>query len=173
MLPFAPNTDLLPDQREAELIKSLTKADMVEFYNTYIDPASPRRARISVHLHAQRASMLNDKVIGVLRGADLTNVPLEQHQSFDLAEKHIRRKTSSGDKNVTFTIKGPKEVGLPQAGPEEDSNKTTGDIAQCSDAINNACEIKNIPDFRASLMTSAGAHPVKDMAAYWDPNLTL
>ena len=173
MLPFAPSTDLFPDQREAELVKSLTKTDMVDFYNTYISPASPRRARISVHLHAQGAGELDTKVISVLQGAGLTDVPPEQRQSLDLAEKYIQEKTSLGEDKVGSIIKALKEVGLTQAAPEEDSNETPGDIANGSDAIDKACEIKDIRKFKAGLMTSSGAHPVKDMSEYWDPDSKL
>lgn len=34
------------------MIRNLTKADVVEFYNTFIDFSSPKRSKISVHMHA-------------------------------------------------------------------------------------------------------------------------
>lgn len=38
---------------DVENIEPLTKADMIEFYNAYVLPSSPTRAKTSVHLIAQ------------------------------------------------------------------------------------------------------------------------
>ncbi|KAK1519789.1 insulin-degrading enzyme [Colletotrichum abscissum] len=43
-------------QDNAAHIKSLTKAEMVEFFQQYIKPGSSTRAKLSVHLHAQASS---------------------------------------------------------------------------------------------------------------------
>lgn len=39
--------------QDAVNIKLLTKADMIGFFKHYIDPSSPARAKIAVHLNAQ------------------------------------------------------------------------------------------------------------------------
>ncbi|KAI0480517.1 ubiquitin carboxyl-terminal hydrolase-like protein [Xylariaceae sp. FL0804] len=43
-------------QRDADQVKQLTKADMVDFYSTFIHPASPSRAKLVVQLIAQGTS---------------------------------------------------------------------------------------------------------------------
>ncbi|KAF6785196.1 zinc protease [Colletotrichum sojae] len=43
-------------QQDAAHIKTLTKADMVEFFQRYIKPGSATRAKLSVHLHAQASA---------------------------------------------------------------------------------------------------------------------
>ncbi|KAI0010148.1 LuxS/MPP-like metallohydrolase [Xylariaceae sp. FL0662B] len=43
-------------QRDAVRVKELTKTEMVEFYNTYVNPTSPTRAKIVVQLIAQGTS---------------------------------------------------------------------------------------------------------------------
>ncbi|KAK4107000.1 hypothetical protein N656DRAFT_764192, partial [Canariomyces notabilis] len=40
-------------QRDAAAIKPLTKADMIEYFNHYIHPCPPSRAKIAVYLEAQ------------------------------------------------------------------------------------------------------------------------
>ena len=45
--------DFLQRDRDVEYIKSLTKEKMIEFYNHYIHPTSPTRAKLSVHMIAQ------------------------------------------------------------------------------------------------------------------------
>lgn len=42
--------------RDVEHIEPITKQDMVDFFNTHIDPASKTRAKISTHLLAQAKS---------------------------------------------------------------------------------------------------------------------
>ncbi|KAK7425349.1 metalloprotease [Neonectria magnoliae] len=40
-------------QLDAAHIKQLTKQEIVEFFNLHFNPVSPKRARLSIHLHAQ------------------------------------------------------------------------------------------------------------------------
>lgn len=42
--------------RDVENIEPITKQDMIDFFNTHIDPASKTRAKISTHLLAQAKS---------------------------------------------------------------------------------------------------------------------
>ncbi|KAG0637204.1 Metalloenzyme, LuxS/M16 peptidase-like protein [Tuber brumale] len=37
---------------EVDIIRNITKAEMLDFYNKFIDPASPTRSKASVHMHA-------------------------------------------------------------------------------------------------------------------------
>ena len=71
---------------EAEHIRALSKADMMEFFNHYIHPTSPQRAKLSVHLMARTSpksvagnmsqSEQKEKVLSVL-GKYLTAMGLE------------------------------------------------------------------------------------------------
>ena len=45
--------DFLQKEIEVEHLKPLTKAEMMEFFKQYIDPTSPGRAKLSVHMVAQ------------------------------------------------------------------------------------------------------------------------
>ena len=59
--------DFLQRDHDAEDIKSLTKSDMVEFFGQYINPSSPTRAKLSVHMIAQSSPKT---VIGSMTPAD-------------------------------------------------------------------------------------------------------
>lgn len=146
---------------------------MIEFYKTYISPSSTRRARISVHLHAQGAGELDTKVIKILQNAGLTDVPAEQRQSLDLLEKYVKEEVKLQEPKIASVLSELKEAGLTQAAPEEDSNETPGDIAKGSNAVSAASEIKDLRRFKSGLMASSGARPVKDISEYWDPDSKL
>ena len=45
--------DFCQHETDAAQVRALTKPDLIEFYHQYIDPQSPTRAKISVHMNAQ------------------------------------------------------------------------------------------------------------------------
>lgn len=45
--------DFLQKEQDVEHIKPLSKSDMLDFFKQYIDPTSPTRAKLSVHMTAQ------------------------------------------------------------------------------------------------------------------------
>lgn len=55
-IPLNKFTDLVIVYRDVEHIEPITKQDMIDFFNTHIDPASKTRAKISTHLLAQATS---------------------------------------------------------------------------------------------------------------------
>jgi insulysin len=58
-------TFLLLAQSDAAAVKKLSKADMIEFYTTYIAPSSPVRAKLAVYLVAQgKSAEVNDTTNG-------------------------------------------------------------------------------------------------------------
>lgn len=65
-------------------IAKLSKADIVEFYNHYIHPDSPTRAKISVHMHAQSSSGEKPTMLALLErfltstGATIDQPKLQQ-----------------------------------------------------------------------------------------------
>ncbi|KAG8817090.1 Insulinase (Peptidase M16) [Serendipita sp. 401] len=46
-------------EKNARRIEKLTLEDMVEFYNTYVDPESTSRAKLSMHIHSQSKPSTN------------------------------------------------------------------------------------------------------------------
>jgi insulysin len=101
-------------QEDAAAVKSLTKSEMVEFYTTYIIPASPQRAKLAVHLVAQGVS----------------------------------KKT-------------------------EEAATTDGEAEQVPGNGSEPCVIENVRDYKAGLVASAGARPIKELNEFedFDPKL--
>lgn len=50
--------DFTQHEKDAESLETLTKQEMIDFYRQYIDPQSPSRAKLSVHLKAQASASL-------------------------------------------------------------------------------------------------------------------
>lgn len=93
-------------QEDAAQVGTLTKPEMIEFYSTYIAPASPARAKLVVDLVAQSSNPKSEE------GA-----------------------TTNGEEAVP-------------------SNGTVPVV------------IKDVRDFKAGLVASAGARPVKDLSEF-------
>lgn len=96
-------------QEDAAAVKSLTKAEMVEFYTTYIIPTSSQRAKLAVHLVAQGVSKKTEE-------ATVTDGETEK---------------------------------IPGNGTEPHL-------------------IENVRDFKAGLVASAGARPIKELSEFED-----
>uniref|UniRef100_A0A0B7KQI2 Peptidase M16 N-terminal domain-containing protein n=1 Tax=Bionectria ochroleuca TaxID=29856 RepID=A0A0B7KQI2_BIOOC len=156
-------------QNDAAHVKALTKAQILEFYKTYISPSSPNRARISVHLHARGASELDTKIIALLQQAGLEDVPEEQRQCIDILEKYLTKDLGRPADQVSLIVSEARECGLKRAV----SGTETGDIANGSTAVRSAVEITDVRAFKSGLLASSGARPVKDFSEFEDKDSKL
>lgn len=110
--------------RDVTEIRKLTKADIKEFYAHYINPESPTRAHLSIHLQAQASSTppelsleeqksqaigLIGQVLGNL-GVDVQETPLKKH--FEAVEP-------SDQASILAAIKGYIGDSLPAPKVEE------------------------------------------------------
>lgn len=147
----------------------MTLADMVGFFKKYFDPRSTERARIAIHLHARGALELDDKVVKLLEKLDLGEVPADSRQSLDLLEQHLKEdKKTAGDK-ISSVITQAKEFGLKQ----EAQNSDTSTGVEGNSAISNAVEITDVRQYKASLLASSGARPIKEVSEYEDIDAKL
>uniref|UniRef100_A0A0B7KQ84 Uncharacterized protein n=1 Tax=Bionectria ochroleuca TaxID=29856 RepID=A0A0B7KQ84_BIOOC len=156
-------------QNDAAHVKALTKAQILEFYKTYISPSSPTRARISVHLHARGASELDTRIIALLQQAGLEDVPEEQRQCIDLLEKYLTKDLGLPPDQVSSIVSEARECGLKRAV----SGTGAGDIANGSTAVSSAVEITDVRAFKSGLLASSEARPVKDFSEYEDRDSNL
>jgi len=158
-------------QLDAAFVKPISKADLIEFYNTYFSPSSQSRARISVHLHARNTPALDKEIIELLQKANLEDVPAKQRQSLDFLEKYLKETVQLEDSKVAAIIADAEKAGLKPVTSEDDAK--AGDIASGSDAVNKATVIEDIRAFKSGLMASAGAQPVKDLSEFEDTDAKL
>lgn len=55
------NTNIYTVHHDAAHIKQVTKADMIAFYKEFIDPTSPSRSKLAIHLVAQATAPVEKK----------------------------------------------------------------------------------------------------------------
>lgn len=142
---------------------------MQELYNTYFNPASDRRARISVHLHARGAVELDTKIVDLLQKLDLNEVPVDKRQSLDQLEGYLKDEQKLSADKTTTLISEAKELGLKQAAPDAEPPATTNGVS----AVESAVEITDVRLYKASLQASVGARPVKDLSEYEETDAKL
>lgn len=142
---------------------------MIEFYMQFISPSSCSRARISVHLHARGAGELDTKIIEILLQVELEDVPAEKRQSIDLLEKHLEDEVKLSKDKVESIMSLAKKSGLKRTV----SDTQAGDVASTSSAVSLATEITDIRRFKAGLLVSLGAHPVKDFSEFEETDAKL
>ncbi|KAG6008577.1 hypothetical protein E4U21_004217 [Claviceps maximensis] len=149
-------------QQDAVHVKDLTKTEMVEFFNTYFSPSSSTRARISVHLKARGAGELDAKIVNLLKESGLNDVPQEKRQSVDLLREYVESEKLIASEQLEDVIEAVKKMGLSQATTNEATNGTTNGLS----AVDTAQEITDVRHFKASLMASSGARPVKPISEF-------
>lgn len=157
-------------QSDAAHVKRITKDEMVAFYKKYLDPSSKERARLSVHLHAQGASELDKKMIALLQGLDLSDVPQEKRQSVDLLESYLRTEKKLPEQTVAKVMDQAKDVGLKRALQESENVDTT---LLNADAVQSAVEITDANQFKAGLRAVSGGRPLYPLSDFEDSETKL
>lgn len=153
---------------------------MVAFFNHYINPASPARAKLSVWMNAQATSDVSTKQITELvKALDLDSTETESQAATDLqarlsAASHDEEKEVAGlqdyllhdlkvaEDKVASAVETwhklhPKTNGV--AGAHEEQNPPSLNGTKIN-------FIEDARDFKARLPVSAGARPVKDLTDY-------
>lgn len=148
---------------------------MIAFFDKYIKPGSPTRAKLSVHLVAQASAESDEKMTDLLKSlsldkatetkvrASLLRPELRDDKenlqlylkTLSLAEDKIAAVVAAAEDPATGPKKdGPSSEEKPQAGPAP-------------------TVITDIRTFRASLQATPGARPIKDLSAYEDLDAKL
>jgi insulysin len=138
---------------------------MIAFYKQYLDPASTQRARVSVHLHAQGASELDKKMVELLQGLDLNDVPQEKRQSVDLLESYLKTEVKMADDKVAEVMEKAKDAGLKRALQESEGTEKT---LLNADAVQSATEITDVDQFKAGLKAVEGGRPLNPLSNFED-----
>jgi insulysin len=157
-------------QLDAAQVQKLTKADMQEFYNKYLDPESTDRARLSVHLHAQGASELDKKIIRLLKQVNLDDVPEGKRQSIDLLESHLKSVPQLSEDQTSEILTQAKTAGLKKALQDNESPESALLVAT---AIQSASEITDVTKFKASLSPVTGGRPLNPLTDFEDRETKL
>lgn len=168
--------------RIADEVKQLTKTGMIAFFNHFISPSSPERAKLSIWMNAQATSDVSTKQITELvKALDLNSTETESQVATDLqarlsAAGHDEEKEMAGLKDYllhdlkvaedkidsaveTWHKLHPKANGVAGAHKEDDPPSLNGTKISF---------IEDARDFKAHLPVSAGARPMKDLIEYED-----
>ena len=171
-------------------IRKLTKQDMQEFYARYIDPESPTRAKLSIHLNAQKvveaetsSEEQREQLVGMLtkyltaQGAEVQKDRLQSEMSktapHDQAGIVAACRAAVGsslpesklDEVVTELEKAIPQVfvALKIKAPEQEVNG-----AEELPKVKEPVVIEDVHHWKASLPVSAGTLPVEDIKRFQD-----
>lgn len=160
---------------------------MITFFKHYIDPASPKRAKLSVWMTAQATSDVSTKQITEL----IKELNLDSTEAESQAAADLQARLSAAGHDEEKEVAGLKDYLLHELKVAEDKIDSAVDtwhkLHPKTDGVTGAREEENPPslngttisfiedprDFKARLPVSAGARPVKDLSEYeeLDPKL--
>ncbi|KAJ9137301.1 A-pheromone processing metallopeptidase Ste23, partial [Pleurostoma richardsiae] len=168
-------------QQDAAHVKQLTKSDMIDFFEQYINPASPARAKIAVYLVAQATSDVSTKQISELVktldiSADRASQAATDLQARLSAAGHDEEKEIKGLRNYLLHELNVAESKIDTAVEawKALSKKKNGTVELDQDqeppSLNGSKRvlIGNVRDFKAGLAATAGARPAKDLGEFED-----
>lgn len=144
------------DKIDAEFVRALTKQQMVEFFDTYIAPSSPSRAKLAIHLLAK----------GVSKSSTPAPTPTpttsaaapEPAAIASLADKMASAALEAAGA-VTKSIVGEKAVAEKVA-----ATNGTGDIVDGNGQ--KVTIIEDVRAYKAGLAVTPGPRAVKDLSEF-------
>ncbi|KAK4218084.1 UCH-domain-containing protein [Rhypophila decipiens] len=157
-------------QQDVAHIKPLTKTDMIEFFNEYLHPKSPSRAKLAVYFVAQAKSDVSTQQISEV----IAKLGLDSTGSAKAATD-LQARLSAADHDEEKEIKGLKEYLLHDLKVTEDKIDAAADAwrklhtqnSQASDIVKDAEPpsangtvphiIDDVRTFKAGLAATAGA----------------
>ncbi|PSS03756.1 Metalloenzyme, LuxS/M16 peptidase-like protein [Coniella lustricola] len=169
-------------QRTASQVKQLTKQDMISFFDHYISPTSPQRAKLSVWMIAQATSDVSTKQISEL----VKTLDLESSESESQAATDLQARLSAAGHDEEKEVAGLKDYLLHDLKVAENKIETAEQawrkLHTNTNGLKGVHEEHNPPslngttisfiedarDFKARLPVSVGARPVKDLIEYED-----
>jgi len=159
---------------------------MMEFFNYYIKPSSPNRAKLAIYFVAQAKSDVSTKQISELvKGLEL-NADASARAATDLqarlsAAAHDEAKEVDGLKDYLLhdlkvtedKIDAAAELWKKLHAQNLGTNNVVKDAEPPSSNGTKPAIINDVRDFKAGLTVTAGARPAKDLSEYEDLDCKL
>lgn len=152
---------------------------MVEFYNTFISPKSPTRAKIAVYLYAQSTTEGKEEVAELLKTLDLASDASAKVQAALLQpEKRLDAKGLRALLEGELRLPAAKVAAVLEAAAGPTLNATANGVSSGASSDGDEAEdeatvslptpvlITDVRAFRASLVASSGARPVRELSDY-------
>jgi len=154
---------------------------MVEFFNRYIHPSSPQRAKLALHFVAQAKSDVSTRQISELVAtldldddtaalaatdlqARLSAAHHNEAKEMEKLEQYLLHDLKVTESKIDAAVEAWKKLHNHKAGP----NGVVKDAPLPSSNGSTPIIIDDIRDYKAGLTVSAGARPVKDLSEYED-----
>jgi insulysin len=177
--------------RDVGTIRQLTKDDMKQFYEQYIDPESPRRRKVSIHLEAQASSEVPEvspaerkeqfvgllgqvlgslgvdvdeaRLKGLLENIELTNEP----QLLEATKQYI---VTSVPASKTEEVLGQLKEAVPQIqmALKIKTAESSRDPNEVAAKLPTPVIIKDAAKWKAGLEVTRGPVPVEDVQDFED-----
>jgi len=168
-------------QNDVAAIKTLTKNDVLHFYNHYMHPASPARAKLALYLVAQAKSDVSTKHISKLvKTLDLPSTTSAK------AATDLQARLSAAGHDEAKEIEGLRdyllhELKVPESKidaateawkkihAQQQTTRTNGVVKDAKPPSSNGTVphvVEDVRSFKAGLAATAGARPAKDLVEY-------
>jgi insulysin len=177
----------LEADHDVEHLKPLTKQDIIEFFNHFISPTSPTRAKLAVHMLAQSspATEKNEQVVKLVselltaNKVDVKDEDLQKH--FDAVEKPAKQEdlvavlsTYLGElkleANLVAKVVEQGKAALAAALIETESQREVVEAdGETHVKLGNGTTpivIRDVHAWKAGLEVSKGARPVQDLSEF-------
>ena len=166
---------------DVEILRTIKKQDVVEFYNEYIDPASPKRSKTSIQMAAAAVSPEDRKpaiaealVTFLSASAGVVTEPAEVTKTLDNVDINdtdavvaaVRTFLMDVKKIESSSIDGILEKGreaLNQAVPAKKVEDDKFSPEQFGNVLN---EVNDVVAWKASCRISAGPRPVRPLVEF-------
>ncbi|KAL7274797.1 metalloprotease [Rhizina undulata] len=186
--------DFMQIDAEVELLRGITKAELVDFFKRYIDPASPTRSKVSVHLNAiakpptpdmkEQKKVLTTAVsqfLATKAGIYVDSSALDKRfENVDPAEIPaivsaietylVQDAKLEADKVKALISQGPRvlEKLLPTLLESKDAGHAEEELLKGQGDI-----IEDVWTFKAGLMATKGARPVRPLVEFEENGVKL
>ena len=187
--------NFLQAEEDAESVRPITKEQMLEFFNHYIHPTSPKRAKLSVHIIAQsspkdagaalskedRVDMMVNTMDKSMLAAGMEVKPEKLRArlaGFDMVGSDKKGLIATVLKYLEEDIKVPDGQHEAIAGAaaqllatvlsadDVDAQQSGEKGLPISPKVKETTWIENVPEFKASLQASVAPIPVVDLSTF-------
>jgi insulysin len=159
---------------------------MIDFYNKYIDPSSPSRSKVSVHMHAAAkpdsaemkpvlAKAISEQIskFGITLDvqaltASLADVDISKSDDLlSAVVSHIQKTQKVAEDTLSIVKEQGEKLmkGLPQFGGSTNGAEDLGDFGEDI--------AEDIASFKAGLEISRGARPVRPLEMFEETTVKL
>ncbi|KAA8900675.1 hypothetical protein TRICI_006176 [Trichomonascus ciferrii] len=165
--------NFLQHEKGAEIIKTLTKDDIIGFYKEYLVPASPQRTKLVVHLQSQAPPSLSLKSIA---SASIINMASEKRIDIEAGDVEAVLERVTDANNVDEIL---KEIKKELVTRNKLSEASAGEfVNECKIEVNSQIsgdskkkypegdKIESVARFKSGMMLTEAPIPVEDLSSF-------